>query len=87
MQITISFGAGFDVSGVVLSVTRAGVRVAVRDWDDAAEIQCRHGQWFLENRDPVHIAWPHSSRETSAGSQTPDGQRMIAGARSTAFVN
>ena len=57
MQITISFPSGFDVAGVVLSITGARLRVAVRDWDDAAEFQYRDGQWLSENRDPVQIVW------------------------------
>jgi hypothetical protein len=60
MQITISFRPGFDVEGVVLSAAGARLRVAMRDWDDAAEFQCHGGQWFSENGDPVQIAWPES---------------------------
>jgi hypothetical protein len=62
MQITISFRSGFDVQGVVLSVTESRLRVAIRDWDDAAEFQRRDGQWFSENRDPVQITWPETLR-------------------------
>lgn len=58
MKITISFRPGFDVQGVVLSVTETRLRVAVKDWDDAAEFQQCDGQWFSENLEPVHIAWP-----------------------------
>jgi hypothetical protein len=58
MQVTISFRSGFDVEGVVLSITEARLRVAMRDWDDVAEFYCRDGHWFSENRDLVHIAWP-----------------------------
>jgi hypothetical protein len=65
MQITISFHSGFDVQGVVLSATEARLRVAMRDWDDAAEFHCRDGQWFSENRDPVHIAWPERLLSTT----------------------
>src|ERR1017187_9249424 len=84
MQITISFRSGFDVEGVVLSATETRLRVAMRDWDDAAEFQCRDGQWFSENRDPlavpaqwfsenrdpVDIAWPESSPGTATESLT-----------------
>jgi hypothetical protein len=72
MQITISFRSGFDVEGVVLSATETRLRVAMRDWDDAAEFQCRDGQWFSENRDPVDIAWPESSPGTATESLTMD---------------
>jgi len=58
MQITVSFGSGLHIEGVVLSSAGTRLRVALQNWDDAAEFQCRHGQWFLENRDPVLIAWP-----------------------------
>jgi hypothetical protein len=58
MQITISFRSGFEVQGVVLSISEARLRVAIRDWDDAAEFQWRDGQWYAENRDVVQIAWP-----------------------------
>jgi len=70
MQVTISFHSGFDVEGVVLSITEARLRVAVRDWDDAAEFQRRGGQWFSENRDLVHIAWPEPLRSATAESQS-----------------
>jgi hypothetical protein len=65
MQITISFRSGFDVEGVVLSITETRLRVAMRDWDDAAEFHCRDGQWFSENRDLVHIAWPEHLLSTN----------------------
>jgi hypothetical protein len=57
MQITISFRSGCDVPGVVLSLAGERLRVAMPDWDDAAELQCRQGQWFLEDRHPVRIVW------------------------------
>ena len=72
MLITISFGPGFDVKGVVLSVTGAHLRVAVQDWADAAELECRYGQWFLENRDPVDITWPKSTRGATAENFTAE---------------
>jgi len=61
MQITISFRSGFDVSGVVLAKTGTRLRVAMQNWDDAAEFYCRQGQWFLGNGDPVRIVWPPTS--------------------------
>ena len=61
MQITITFSPGFDVEGVVLSITASPLRVALQNWDDAAEFQYRDGEWFSENQDPVWITWPQSS--------------------------
>jgi hypothetical protein len=69
MQITISFGSGFDIEGVVLSLSGARLRVAMQNWEDAAEFQCRHGQWFLEDGDPVHIAWRASFRSVVTASR------------------
>jgi hypothetical protein len=83
MQITISFRPGFDVKGVVLSQSGARLRVAMQNWDDAAEFQCRHGQWFSENRDPVDIAWQASCRSASPPSLIADG----AWVRSSSRVN
>ena len=57
MQITISY-PGFDVEGVVLSASANKLRVAMRDWDDAAEFLCRDGQWFAENGDAIRVNWP-----------------------------
>jgi hypothetical protein len=62
MEITISFQHGFDVRGVVLSASGARLRVAMQDWEDAAEFLCREGQWFCENSDPVAIACSKSLR-------------------------
>jgi hypothetical protein len=87
MQITISFSPGFDVEGVVLSVSGGRLRVALQNWDDAAEFQCRHGQWFSENRDPVHIDWPPSSRSDSTESLTRDSLRGRASLQSSTWVN
>ncbi len=87
MQITISFGLGFDVAGVVLSVTGAGLRVAMPDWDDAAEIQCRQGQWFLENQEPVRIVWPDSLRGAATESFATDRQYADTRLLSSACIN
>ncbi len=81
MQITISFRPGFDVKGVVLSQSGACLRVAMQNWDDAAEFQCRHGQWFSEDRDPVEIAWPVSRRNVSAPNQVTDGAWVSTSSR------
>ena len=59
MQITISY-PGFDVQGVVLSASGNRLRVAIKDWDDAAEFLCRDGQWFAENGDAIQVNWPDS---------------------------
>ena len=60
MQITISYPSGFDVEGVTLTLGDTTLRVAMRGWDDAAVFECRDGQWFAENGDPVVIDWPES---------------------------
>jgi hypothetical protein len=57
MQITISYLSGFNVDGVVLSVNGARLRVAIRDWDDAAEFRRCDGLWVSENGDSVEIDW------------------------------
>lgn len=86
MKIAISFRSGFDVEGVVLSFTGTRLRVAMRDWDDAAEFQCRDGQWFSENGDPVHIAWPESFRSATTESLTTDSLCDRASLRSSALA-
>jgi hypothetical protein len=86
MQITISFRSGFSVEGVVLSATEDRLRVAMRDWDDAAEFLCRDGQWFSENRDPVDIAWP--VRSIAFESLTMDSlRRHLAPQTASGWVN
>lgn len=66
MQITIYYPSGLDVEGVVLSITETRLRVAMRDWDDAAEFRWLHDQWISENGYAVQIAWPESGvRDTT----------------------
>jgi hypothetical protein len=55
MQITISFPPGFEVQGVVLSVRDDSMRVAMRDWDDAAVFNFADGHWFSENGDRCRV--------------------------------
>jgi len=86
MQITVTFGPGFHVEGVVLSVGSAGLRVAMADWEDAAEFQMRAGQWFLENREPVDIAWPKASA-VEPESPSPANSYSRFAAPSAAWVN
>jgi len=89
MQITISFRTGFDVEGVVLTATGERLRVAMRDWDDAAEFVCRDGQWFSENGDPVHIIWPEVLEGSLDEASLTDGFCDRAGLTpsTTAWVN
>jgi hypothetical protein len=87
MQITISFRSGFSVDGVILSATETRLRVAMRDWDDAAEFQFRDGQWFAENRDPVYIAWPDSQPGNNTLTLAADKSCGRTGLPSSHWVN
>ena len=51
MRITVSFPPGFAVEGFVLSLRGNSMRVAMRDWDDAAVFEFADGQWLSENGD------------------------------------
>jgi len=62
-HITISFLPGFDVDGIVLSATGDTMRVAIRDWDDAAEFQYQDGSWVAENGDPVQFSYADSDAQ------------------------
>jgi hypothetical protein len=55
MRITVSFPPGFDVEGFVLSLRGNSVRVAMRDWDDAAVFEFADGQWLAENGDSCRL--------------------------------
>jgi len=55
MQITIAFPPGFEVQGVVLSVCERSMRVAMRDWDDAAVFEFAGGRWLSENGDRCRV--------------------------------
>ncbi len=61
MQIIVTFPSGFDVDGIVLSIKNSSLRVAMRDWDDATEFECRDGLWYAENGDAVIISWSDPS--------------------------
>lgn len=71
MRITVSFPPGFSVEGFVLSLRGNSVRVAMRDWDDAAVFEFADGQWLAENGNPCRLhtgepsagfpEWAHSS--------------------------
>jgi hypothetical protein len=84
MQITISY-PGFDVDGVVLSASDTKMRIAMRDWDDAAEFQCRDGQWFAENGDAVQVTWPVTLGNLAAAEGLFD--RVSLQSQSPAWVN
>ncbi|HTS27195.1 MAG TPA: hypothetical protein VMH81_15065 [Bryobacteraceae bacterium] len=64
-EVTVTFGPGLYVRGVVLSISNARLRIAMPDWEDAAEFQLHQGKWFLENRDPVDIVWRQSLHAAS----------------------
>jgi hypothetical protein len=55
MRITISFPPGFEVEGFVLSLHGNSMRVAMRDWDDAAVFEFSGGQWLSENGDLCRV--------------------------------
>ena len=55
MRITVSYPPGFEVEGFVLSLRGNSMRVAVRDWDDAAVFEFAEGQWLSENGDACRM--------------------------------
>ena len=55
MRITVSFPPGFEVEGFVLALRGNSVRVAMRDWDDAAVFEFTDGQWLAENGDACRL--------------------------------
>ncbi len=64
MRITISYESGLQLEGVVLSLDADTLRVAVRNWEDAAEYRFRNGRWFSEfgaavRLDSVLVNSPH----------------------------
>jgi hypothetical protein len=81
MRITVSFPPGFEVEGFLLSLRGNSLRVAMRDWDDAAVFEFTDGQWLAENGDlcrlytvepPASIPdWVHSAYEKSVSGLSP----------------
>jgi hypothetical protein len=55
VRITVSFPPGFSVEGFVLSLRGNSVRVAMRDWNDAAIFEFTDGQWLAENGDACRL--------------------------------
>ena len=55
MRITVSFPPGFEVEGFVLSLRGNSMRVAMRDWDDAAVFEFAEGKWLAENGDSCRL--------------------------------
>jgi hypothetical protein len=82
MRITVSFPRGFEVEAYVLSLRGNSVRLAIRDWDDAAAFEFADGQWLAENGDPCRLysndatagipEWSHSTTyENSVSGLSP----------------
>ena len=78
MEITISFPPGFAVEGVVLSLRGNSLRVAMRDWDDAAVFQFANGQWLSENGDRcrLYTSGPHAA--IPARARSDDYKNFVA---------
>lgn len=55
MRITIAYGLGLTIDGILLSLDGNAMRVAVRNVDDAAEFRFRDGQWYSEYGDVVRL--------------------------------
>jgi hypothetical protein len=55
MRITVSFPPGLEVEGFVLSLRGNSLRVAMRNWDDAAVFEFAGGLWLAENGDPCRV--------------------------------
>ncbi len=61
MKIVISYPPGFNVDGIVLWAGHRTLRVAMRNWDDAAVFHVREGRWTAENGDAVEIRYRQSA--------------------------
>ena len=79
MQITISFPPGFEVEGVVLSLRGNSLRVAMRDWDDAAVFEFAGGQWLSENGDPCRVYTSGPPAGVPAGDPSSVYENYVAG--------
>jgi len=79
MQITISFPPGFEVQGVVLSVRDDSMRVAMRDWDDAAVFEFADGRWLSENGDPCRVYTSGPPAGVPAGDRSMAYENPVAG--------
>jgi len=79
MRITVSFPRGFEVEGFVLSLRGNSMRVAMRDWDDAAVFEFAGGQWLAENGDPCRLYTSEPPAGVAAYARLGDYESSVSG--------
>lgn len=64
-MLSIRFGDFFVLRGILLSLNRDTIRVALEDCGDAAEFRRVEKGWISEDDEPVEIAWQPESQDES----------------------
>jgi hypothetical protein len=55
MYLVIRDSSGQTFDGVVISLEKDRMRVALRDWTDTIELHRSYGEWYTETHDPVEF--------------------------------
>lgn len=56
-MLILRFGAGFELRGILLSLSGGAIRVALEDCGDVAEFRRVADGWAGENGEAVEIEW------------------------------
>jgi len=60
--MTIHHINGTQTEAIILSNHEGRLRVAIEGWEDVAEVASLHGQWLLNDIEPVHVTFAWESQ-------------------------
>jgi len=88
VRMRIRSWSGAEWDGVLLRLRGLEMRVAVSGYGDAAEFQCRSGQWVAENGDPVQMVIDTPAPERYGSCAAPlDGRAKSLGCDASLRLN
>ena len=64
-MLSIRFGDFFVLRGILLSLSRDTIRVALEDCGDAAEFRRVENRWISEDGESVEIEWQSETEDES----------------------
>jgi len=76
----IHYTDGRILTGILLALSGAIMRVAIKDADDVAEYQLISGQWVSEDCEPVTFEFPLAAFQAAGivpESQLPEQQQVL----------
>ena len=83
----ITTWTGYEMEGIVLSITGTKMRVAVPGCPDACEFNFQGGHWFAEDGVPVTIASWNASAEPELDSLNGLSERPPFGPETCIWLN